>query len=180
MGKVYSRTAPHISLHKDTYLVFTQTSYANQMEDLTLHELSAHTALQANSLELRPGQEQFVTPVTYQNADSTLDNSKTWGRVITQGDDVVGFVRAYFDSTHADDALRCCVWRVSVSADAQGQGVGRFAITAVKEEAIAQGFSTLTAIWSGDDDGPGEFFRRLGFQETGVTEYGDTIGSLAL
>ena len=66
------------------------------MTGLQLRELSADTALAANSLELLPGQEQFETPVTYANA------------------------------------------------------------------------------------GPGRFFRHVGFVETGVTEYGDTIGSLAL
>ena len=150
------------------------------MTGLTLQELSANTALQANSLELLPGQEQFETPVTYENADAGLDHSKTWGRVITRGDEVLGFVRAYFDSSHPDEVLRCCVWRVSVAASAQGQGVGRFAIESVTEEAKAQGFTTLSAVWSGDKQGPGEFFRHLGFSETGVTEYGDTIGTLAL
>ncbi len=160
--------------------MFTQTLYANNMMGLTLRELSADTAMQANSLELRPGQEQFETPVTYANADATLDPTKTWSRVITLDDAVVGFIRAYFDSTHPDEALRCCVWRVSVDANAQGQGVGRFAIDAVTEEARAQGFTTLTAVWSGGQEGPGEFFRHLGFAESGVTEYGDTIGSLTL
>ena len=150
------------------------------MAGLELHELSANTALQANSLELRPGQEQFETPVTYANADESLDPTKAWSRVITLDGRVVGFVRAYFDSSHPDESLRCCVWRVSVDASAQGTGVGRFAIEAVTEEAKAQGFTILTALWSGGDSGPGEFFRHLGFQETGVSEYGDTIGSLSL
>ncbi|MEK9599686.1 MAG: GNAT family N-acetyltransferase [Pontimonas sp.] len=150
------------------------------MAGLELHELSADTALQANSLELRPGQEQFETPVTYANADGSLDPTKAWSRVITLDGQVVGFVRAYFDSSHPDESLQSCVWRVSVDASAQGTGVGRFAIDAVKEEAKARGFTLLTALWSGGDSGPGEFFRHLGFQETGVSEYGDTIGSLSL
>ncbi|MEY2900841.1 MAG: hypothetical protein RL247_1007 [Actinomycetota bacterium] len=150
------------------------------MDDLTLRELSADTALAANSLELRPGQEQFVTPVTYENADASLDHSKTWARVIMRGGDVVGFIRAYFDSSHPDEALRSCVWRVSVAASAQGQGVGRFAIAAATDEARAQGFSTLTAVWSADEAGPGDFFHRLGFVDSGITEYGDQIGSLPL
>jgi diamine N-acetyltransferase len=160
--------------------MFTQTPYANHMTGLILQELSADTALQANSLELRPGQEQFETPVTYENADASLDHAKTWGRVIIRDGEVLGFVRAYFDSSHPDEVLRCCVWRVSVAASAQGQGVGRFAIDAVTEEARAQGFTTLSAVWSGDEKGPGEFFQHLGFTKTGVTEYGDTIGSLTL
>jgi diamine N-acetyltransferase len=150
------------------------------MTPFTLEELSADTALQANSLELLPGQDRFVTPVTYENADASIEISKTWSRVIRQGDQVVGFIRAYFDAENPHDELRCCVWRVSVAGAAQGQGVGRFAIEAVKAEALEQGFNTLTVVWQPGDEGPGEFFHRLGFIDTGVTEYGDTIGAMPL
>jgi diamine N-acetyltransferase len=150
------------------------------MTPLTLEELSADTAQQANSLELLPGQEQFVTPVTYENADASIEVSKAWSRVILRDGDVLGFVRAYFDADNPREELRCCVWRVSVAGSAQGQGVGRFAIDAVKNEALAQGFDTLTVVWQPGDDGPGEFFHRLGFVDTGITEYGDVLGALAL
>jgi diamine N-acetyltransferase len=150
------------------------------MDALHLEELSATTAQQANSLELLPGQEQFMNPVTYENADSSIEISKTWSRVIMQGTEVVGFVRAYFDAENPHDELRCCVWRVSVAGSAQGRGVGRFAIQAVKDEAIAQGFDTVSVVWQAGDKGPGEFFHRLGFVDTGITEYGETIGTLPL
>jgi diamine N-acetyltransferase len=150
------------------------------MEPLILEELSATTAQQANSLELLPGQEQFANPVTYENADASIEISKTWSRVIRQGDTVVGFVRAYFDADNPHEELRCCVWRVTVAGSAQGQGVGRLAIEAVKNEAIAQGFDTLTVVWQAGDAGPGNFFHKLGFVDTGITEYGDTIGAMPL
>lgn len=150
------------------------------MDALHLEELSATTAQQANSLELLPGQEQFMNPVTYENADSSIEISKTWSRVIMQGTEVVGFVRAYFDAKNPHEELQCCVWRVSVAGSAQGRGVGRFAIQAVKDEAIAQGFDTLSVVWQAGDKGPGEFFHKLGFLDTGTTEYGDTVGTLSL
>jgi len=150
------------------------------MEDLTLHELSADTALQANSLELRPGQEQFATPVTYENEESSLDHTKTWSRVIVGNGEVVGFIRAQFEPEHPKEELRCCIWRISVSASAQGKGVGRFAIEAAQEEARSLGFSTLHVMWPPGPHGPAEFFHKLGFSETGTTEYGDTIGALTL
>lgn len=150
------------------------------MEGLRLEELSADTALQANTLELRPGQEQFITPITYENADATIDHTNTWSRVVLLDDDVVGFIRAHFDQENPREELRCCVWRVNVSASAQGRGVGRFAIDAVRHEAKARGFHTLTVAWTPGDAGPGEFFHRLGFADTGVTEYGDVVGSLSL
>jgi diamine N-acetyltransferase len=124
------------------------------METFRLEELSATTALQANTLELVPGQEAFVTPATYEQAD--------------------------FDQTHAQPELRSCLWRVSVAAAWQGKGVGRFAIQAAQEEAAALGHSTLTAVWSSDEAGPGQFFHKLGFTDTGTTEYGDQIGTLSL
>lgn len=150
------------------------------MDALILEELSADTAQQANTLELLPGQERFANPVTYEQADTTIDVANTWSRVIRSGDEVVGFVRAYFDPDYATDELRCCVWRVSVSADAQGKGVGRFAIEAVKQEALRRGFDQLSVVWQADDEGPGNFFRKLGFIETGQSDYGDVIGSLPL
>jgi diamine N-acetyltransferase len=100
--------------------------------------------------------------------------------VIRSGDEVVGFVRAYFDPDFATEELRCCVWRVSVSASAQGKGVGRFAIEAVKREALRRGFHHLSVLWQAGDEGPGNFFRKLGFIETGQSDYGDAIGSLPL
>jgi diamine N-acetyltransferase len=160
--------------------MFTPSAYGEQMDALTLEELSADTAQQANTLELLPGQERFENPVTYEQADNTIDVTNTWSRVIRSGDEVVGFVRAYFDPDFATDELRCCVWRVSVSASAQGKGVGRFAIEAVKEEALRRGFDHLSVLWQAGDEGPGNFFRKLGFIETGQSGYGDVIGSLPL
>jgi diamine N-acetyltransferase len=150
------------------------------MESLRLEELSASTALQANSLELLPGQDAFVTPTTYEQADSALDHTKTWSRVIVLGEDVVGFIRAHFDSEHAEPELRSCIWRVTVAASAQGRGVGRFAIEAAKEQAVALDNSTLTVVWSQGEEGPGTFFKKLGFVDTGLTPYGDQIGTLTL
>ena len=150
------------------------------MDGLQLEDLSASTALAANSLELRPGQEQFANPITYEHADASLDHSKTWSKVVVSNDQVVGVIRAHFDPDNSDDELRCCIWRISVAASAQGQGVGRYAIDAVKSEALSRGFDTLTVVWTPGDKGPGEFFHKLGFADSGTTQYGDTIGSLSL
>jgi diamine N-acetyltransferase len=160
--------------------MLTTSAYGGEMAAFTLEELSADTAEQANTLEMLPGQERFANPVTYEQADGTIEVTNTWSRVIRSGGEVVGFVRAYFDSDYATEELRCCVWRVSVSANAQGKGVGRFAIEAVKREALQRGFSHLSALWQSSDEGPGNFFRKLGFTETGQSDYGDTIGTMPL
>jgi diamine N-acetyltransferase len=150
------------------------------MADWELEELSAQTAVQANNLELRPGQESFARPTTYTQEEDSVDPTKSWSRVIKRGNDVVGFVRAYFDPKHPSPELRHCIWGISVAAAHQGAGVGRFAVEAVVDEAKRRGASRLTVMWPPGSAGPGEFFRKLGFVETGESVYGDTIGALEL
>lgn len=150
------------------------------MADLRLEELSATNAVQAKSLELRPGQEEFANPATYVAAEPQIDPAKAWSKVIVKDGEVVGMVRAYFDDSYPDEELRSCVWNISVSASAQGSGVGRFALDAIIEEARSRGLGQLTVMWDGAAEGPGEFFTRMGFIDSGATVYGDRIGRMSL
>lgn len=150
------------------------------MSELRLEDLSATNALQARSLGLRPGQEEFANPATYINAEPQIDPAKAWSKVILKGDDVVGFVRAYFDADYPDEELQSCLWAISVAGSAQGMGVGRFAIDAVLEEARSRGLDALTVMWEEGEGGPGEFFSRMGFVDSGENAYGDRIGVLHL
>jgi len=150
------------------------------MADLRLEELSAKTIVAANNLTLRRGQEQFVTPPSYAIADSYLNPVTSWPRVVLDGENVVGFIRGNFDPDAVQEEFRSCVWRVTVSADAQGTGVGSFAVWALADEARLRGFEQLTALWEPGDEGPEQFFLRVGFVIVGETQYGENIGALAL
>lgn len=150
------------------------------MGELRLEELSARTIVAANSLTLRPGQEQFVTPVSYSIADAYINPQTTWPRVVLDGDEVVGFVRGNFDPESDQEEFRSCVWRINVAADAQGRGVGRFAVEGLADEARRRGFERLTAIWEPGEEGPERFFTNLGFEVIGETQYGEKIGALHL
>ena len=150
------------------------------MGTLRLEELSAKTIVAANRLTLRPGQEQFVTPVSYSAADAYVNPTTTWARVVLDGDDLVGFIRGNFDADNPKPEFRSCIWRINVDATAQGRGIGKFAVHALADEARQRGFHTVTVIWETGDDGPGEFFRHIGFVETGDTEYGEKIGALTI
>jgi diamine N-acetyltransferase len=150
------------------------------MAELRLEELSAKTIVAANSLTLRRGQEQFVTPVSYSIADAYINPNTTWPRVVLDGDEVVGFIRGNFDPDAEQEEFRSCVWRINVSADAQGQGIGRFAVHALAEEARSRGFNRLTVIWEPGEEGPESFFLAVGFTIIGQTQYGENIGALEL
>lgn len=150
------------------------------MSELTLGELSAKTIVAANSLSLRPGQEQFVTPTSYSLAEPELNPNTQWQRVVLDHDAVVGFVLGNFDADADRVELRSALWRINVAAQAQGTGVGKFAVLALSEEARRRGFNQLTTIWERGEDGPEAFFLRMGFVVTGETQYGENLGSLEL
>jgi len=150
------------------------------MGELRLEELSASTIVAANRLTLRPGQEAFVTPTSYAIADAYINPLTSWPRVVLDGDEVVGFIRGNFDPENSQPEFRSCVWRVNVAADAQGMGIGKFAIWALADEARSRGFTQLTVIWEPGEDGPESFFLRIGFKVIGETQYGESIGALDL
>lgn len=145
-----------------------------------IEELSAATASAANGLTPKQGQEQFVTPPTYAIADAYVDAATSWPRVVLDGDEVVGFIRGNFDPDNPQEEFRSCVWRVTVKGDRQGQGIGRFAVLALAEEARSRGFERLTALWEPGDEGPDRFFQSVGFVVQGETQYGECFGVLAL
>ncbi len=150
------------------------------MADLRLEELSAATIVAANTLTLRRGQEQFVTPPSYAIADNFINPATSWPRVVLDGDRVVGFIRGNFDPDAVQEEFRSCIWRVTVAGDVQGTGVGKFAVHALAEEARDRGHSRLTALWEPGDEGPEAFFLRVGFTIVGETQYGENIGALEL
>ena len=149
------------------------------MSELRLEELSAATIVAVNALGLKPGQEQFITPVSYAAA-AAVTPVNAWQRVVLQGDRVVGFVLANFDPEAQQEEFRAALWRINVDANAQGMGVGTFAVEGLKEEARARGVKRLTVLWERGEDGPEQFFLRRGFAPVGETPYGEVIGAIDL
>lgn len=149
------------------------------MSELRLAELSADNLRDAVRLRLRPGQERFVAPIVESIAEAYISPA-AWPRVILDGEEVVGFVMASFDPENEIEEFRAGVWRLSVAAEAQGRGVGRFAVQAVADEARRRGFDRITVLWEPGEEGPEGFYLRLGFQPTGVELFGETVGALRL
>lgn len=151
------------------------------MDDLRLEELSAKNVVAANGLTMKPGQEQYIAPVSYAMAGPFLDPSTSWSRVVTDGEgEVLAFIMANFDADAHEEEFRSCIWRMNVSAQAQGKGVGKFAVKATADEARKRGFSRLTVIWEPGDEGPEEFFKRVGFVVVDETQYGEKVGAIEL
>jgi diamine N-acetyltransferase len=150
------------------------------MADLRLEELNASNIVAANSLSLKPGQEQFIAPVTYAAESSVVNPATSWQRVALNDDKVVGFIHGNFDPENEHEEFRACIWRINVDAEAQGKGVGRFLAHALAEEAKRRGFDHINVLWEPGEEGPEAFFHRIGFVDVGESQYGDRIGMLKL
>src|SRR5699024_2422621 len=115
------------------------------MTQYRLEELSAATIIAVNKLSLKPGQEQYITPVSYSAAAAVTPVHTAWQRVVIRNSDdrVVGFVHANFDPDAHQEEFKAALWRINVDAEDQRQGVGSFAVNAVIEEARNRGVERL-------------------------------------
>ena len=150
------------------------------MGDLRLVELSAATIVAVNNMSLKPGQEEFLSPVSYGIAATVVNPQTTWQRVVLDGDEVVAFVSGNFDPEDPQEHFRSVLWRINVDADDQGRGVGRFAIAGLLEEARNRGMDHVDVIYEAGEGGPQQFFERVGFTPVGETEYGEVIAEIRL
>ncbi|UWF77961.1 MULTISPECIES: GNAT family N-acetyltransferase [Microbacterium] len=150
------------------------------MSKLRVEELSAATIVAVNNLSLKPGQEQFLAPVSYGIAATVINPRTSWQRVVLDGDEVVGFISASFDADAPEEYFRNVLWRINVDADDQGRGIGRFAVEALLDEARRRGVDHVNVIYEAGEGGPEAFFRRVGFEPVGETEYGEVIAEIRL
>jgi len=148
------------------------------MSELRMVELSAATIVAVNNLSLKPGQEQFLAPVSYGIAATVINPQTSWQRVVLDGDQVVGFVSANFDPDAPEEHFRSVLWRINVDAEGQGKGVGRFAVEQLVEEARARGFDHVNVIYEAGSEGPEAFFLRVGFTPVGETAYSEVVGEI--
>ncbi len=150
------------------------------MSELRMVELSAATIVAVNNMSLKPGQEQFLAPVSYGIAATVINPQTSWQRVVLDDDQVVGFVSANFDADAPEEHFRSVLWRINVDADDQGKGVGRFAVEQLIEEARVRGFDHVNVIYEAGEDGPEAFFLRVGFTPVGETEYSEVIAQIRI
>ncbi len=134
----------------------------------------------ACKLQLRPDQEDLVAPVAWSLADAYTLPDIAWPRVICDGDQLVGFIRAAFDPGNADDLYHSYLWRLNIGAGYQGNGYGRFAVECLGQEAARRGEHRLTVSYHPFQHGPEGFYQRLGFRPTGKYNQGEVIAERPL
>ncbi|MFI6441946.1 GNAT family N-acetyltransferase [Streptomyces sp. NPDC050759] len=154
-------------------------TFAPRLEEITPGNFET-----ATGIRVRPEQEFAVSPVVQSLAEAYVHPAGVaWPRLIVDGDRTVGFLMAFLDIDWRADGgtvVRSGLWRLNIAADAQGQGYGRFAVESVAAELRRRGTKELYVTWHEGDDGPAEFYLRLGFRRTGELSDGETVGVLSL
>lgn len=130
---------------------------------LTLKEISSETVRQICDLEVGDSQREFVAPNAVSIAQAYFCK-EAWFRAIYHGDTPVGFTMLHEDP----DKPEYYLWRFMIDKHHQGKGYGKEAmdliIKHVKEKPNA---TELLLSCDPGEEGPENFYRKLGFEPTG-------------
>ncbi|GGT22306.1 N-acetyltransferase [Nonomuraea spiralis] len=149
-------------------------------ESLRLVPVTPANIEMAIAVKVSPEQEHFVSPVVKSLAEAYVHPNVAWSRIILDGDGPVGFVMAFLDLDWDGKGVdfRSGLWRLNITPDAQGRGVGRFAVESVAGEIRRRGGTRMYVTWEPGAGGPEGFYRKLGFQLTGEKSEGETVAVL--
>lgn len=135
------------------------------------------------ALHVHPGQQRFVASVARSLADAaTTPAAEPWYRAVYAGAEPVGFVMLSWDVPPGRPGVLgpYFLWRLLIDARYQGHGYGRAVLTLVAGLVRADGGTALLTSHQPDEDGPGPFYRKLGFRPTGEIDDGEVVLRLAL
>lgn len=156
------------------------------INELRLEPITPANIDAATDIRVHPDQEHRVAPVVRSLAEAYVHPDTAWPRLILDGDRPVGFLMAYFDIDFAARGdgevrdVRSGLWRLNIAAGEQGRGYGRFAVECVAAEIRRRGGTRMTTSWVPGENGPEDFYLRLGFRPTGETSGDQRVGELLL
>ena len=146
------------------------------MNELSLREITHETVRAICDLEVTPEQTEFVASNARSIAEAYF-HPKAWFRAIYAGGTPVGFVMLYDDPEEG----RYFLWRFMIAAEYQGKGYGRAALDRLVDYVRNRPNATeLRCSYVPGEAGPGAFYAKYGFVETGELLHGETVISLAL
>jgi diamine N-acetyltransferase len=138
------------------------------MADVSLRELTKDNVRDVLDLDVAADQSSYVATNAKSIAEAHFE-PKAWFRAIAAGEVLVGFAMVYRDPA----AGEFYVWRFMVDARHQGRGYGRRAMELLFEEARADGATEVVLSVVPGEHSALDFYRRLGFEETGKIDHGE-------
>ena len=149
--------------------LYTQlTAYLGPYDAVSLREIDAKTVTGICLLSefMQYPQNTFVSPNSYSLAQA-LFSPNAWYRAIYAGKAPVGFVMLDDDA----EKQKYYLWRFMIAPHFQSRGFGTKAIEAVIEHVKTRpGATELLLHYVDHEQGAAEFYRGLGFSETGEVD----------
>ncbi len=142
---------------------------------VSLREVTAETVRAICNLSVHPGQTRCVAPNAVSIAQAYFE-PKAWFRAIYADETPVGFVMLYDDADNKEYFL----WRLMIASNEQGKGYGKQAVELLIDQVRTRPGAEHLGVSCVQNDGPLEFYRKLGFRETGEVEGDEVILRLQL
>ncbi len=134
--------------------------------EVSLREVTQENLKSILNLDVAENQKSFVASNAVSIAEAHFE-PKAWFRAIYAGEQPVGFVMMYIDV----ERPKYYLWRYMIDAAQQGKGYGRKALELVIDFVRTQPDARqLFLSYVPAQDGPGAFYQKLGFVDTGEWE----------
>ena len=119
-------------------------------------------------LELAEGQRHLVAPASYTVAEGNYEPGALLRAIYGDGRPA-GVLLVELESGTP------YLVRFMIDAAQQGAGIGRRAVELLVDELRAAGWSSVETSFFPGEDGPREFWRRCGFEDTGRELHGEPV-----
>ena len=149
---------------------------SSERPSVSLREVDADNVRAVCELDVAPAQHTHVARNALTVAESAYEPN-AWLRAIYAGDEPVGLLGLVADTETPEYWLA----RLMIAGQHQGRGYGRDAMALLVEHVrTLPGARELQTSCVPDDDGPLDFYRGLGFEQTGDVYAGELVLRLTL
>ena len=136
---------------------------------ISLREITSDNVRAICDLSVAPDQEQFVAPNAVSMAEYAV-TTKAWTRAIYADDNPVGYVLLSDD----DEKPRYYLWRFMIDQRYQGLGFGKRSMDLVIDYVRGRpGADGLYLSYVPAEGGPEDFYKNMGFVDTGRVHDGE-------
>ena len=145
--------------------------------DFELIELT-HRAREFLLLDVHEHQKNLVASVAQSFSDALFPPEDpngpplVWIRGVLKNSEPAGFIMCADQTEQQKDPW---LWRLLVDKSHQGFGVGRFVVELVLTRYREMGCTRVLVSWAPKEGNAGDFYKKLGFVETGEIQYGEVV-----
>ncbi len=140
---------------------------------ITFKEITKENLFSILRLKVHDHQNDQVASNAVSIAEGHYDKN-AWFRGIFKEDEAVGFVMLDFDHKEKEYG----VWRFMIDKKHQGKGYGRASMDLIKQvikEKVPEVTEFYLSYVPKEEGGADEFYRKMGFKDTGEISHGEKV-----